>query len=237
MTSLMGGMVGVLEDDRDIADIVSNGLNEDGFEVMLFRSVEEFELGFHRNSFDLLLVDVSLPDGNGMDVVRDVKSRTSAGIIFVTGRGDEIDQVLGFELGADDFVVKPFRIRELRARAKALYRRLKQVRGGSPAVVRGVQSLHGLEIVRESRLVKRTDGEVVDLTPLEFDVLSILASCLNRTLSRPQVMDKIRGPEWNADGRSIDGLVSRLRSKLFPDGTGSRKIRTVRGVGYMMVSD
>jgi len=235
----MNALAAVLEDDPEIANIVSTGLSDDGFDVVCCQTVQEFKDELACKDFDLLFVDISLPDGNGMDVVKDIKSKTSACIIFLTGRGDEIDQVVGFELGADDFIVKPFRIRELRARAKAVYRRVSrrsEIGTETDYSASSCQVFHGLELFRATRDVRRQNGEAVNLTTLEFDVLSVLASNLNRVRSRDQIIQQVSGRAPAATDRAVDGLISRLRSKLFPDGSGPNKIKTIRGLGYMMVS-
>lgn len=237
----MIGCALVLDDDEEVTKVVEHGLLQEGFTVVCCHSVKQFERAFENRQFDLLFIDVTLPDGNGMDVARVIRSETAAGIIILTGRGDELDQVLGLELGADDYITKPFRIRELRARAKAVHRRTSGAgERHAPNQNTGTaksQTIQDLEIVRDARLVRGRDGQPVDLTTLEFDVLSALAARPNQVLSRDQLMDHVRGRDWSAYDRTIDGLVSRLRKKLFPDGSGTRRIKTIRSIGYMMVKD
>lgn len=230
----------VLDDEQAITTVVANALHVEGFEVVCVHSIEEFKKEFGRHSFDLAFIDLALPDGNGLDAARWIKAVSDTGVIVLTGRGDEIDRVLGLELGADDYIVKPFAVRELRARAKAILRRVLAGRKVSSeahaAKPDDVQVLHGMHISRGARSIHRESGEEIELTTLEFDVLCVLAKHPNNVLSREQIMDNVRGPGWAAYDRTIDGLISRLRSKLFPDGTGVSKIRTIRGVGYMLVS-
>ncbi|MEQ8903479.1 MAG: response regulator transcription factor [Roseovarius sp.] len=231
----------VLDDELEITRILDKALREEGFEVICCHSMQSFKEKFEENAADLAFVDLGLPDGNGLEVARWVKEESDAGVIILTGRGDEIDRVLGLELGADDYIVKPFGIRELRARAKAVLRRVLAARQpvqDTPAPAsNNVQVLHGLTISYESRVVRDESGQEIELTTLEFDVLCVLAARPNRVFSRDQIMDNVRGPDWAAYDRSVDGLISRLRRKLFTDGSGTNKIKTIRGVGYMLVGD
>lgn len=230
----------IVDDEVEITRIVETALSEEGFTVLSCHSIREFKERFQQSSVDLVLIDLGLPDGNGLEAARWTKEVSDVGVIILTGRGDEIDRVLGLELGADDYVVKPFGIRELRARAKAVLRRVLAARSAKkdplPEEVENAQVLHGLQILRPSRVVRDSDGQEIELTTLEFDVLSILASRPDRIYSRDQIMDIVRGPDWAVYDRSVDGLISRLRRKLFTDGSGAKKIKTIRGVGYMLVS-
>lgn len=186
----------------------------------------------------MFIVDVMLPDGNGMQIARELRQTTDAGIVLLTGQAEEMDQVLGLELGADDYVTKPFRVRELRARVNAVYRRVaSRNRGaaraqGEPAD--DVLELPGVIVSPTARTVHRDSGEPVALTTAEFDVLVVLATNRNRVLTRDRIMNETRGPDWAAYDRAIDGIISRLRSKLYAGEEGHERIKTVRGVGYML---
>jgi len=231
----------VVDDEVEITGILDKALREEGFDVACCHTIREFDEKFEQSRFDLAFIDLGLPDGNGLEAARRIKQACDAGVIILTGRGDEIDRVLGLELGADDYIVKPFGIRELRARAKAVLRRVlaaRQPTQDTPVTEPDtVQILHGLKISYASRVVRDGSGQEIELTTLEFDVLSVLAARPNRVFSRDQIMDNVRGPDWAAYDRSVDGLISRLRRKLFTDGSGANKIKTIRGVGYMLVGD
>lgn len=238
----MSNVALILDDDPGVRDLVANSLRDDGYEVILCGNMEQFLQGRNRHDINLYIIDVKLPDADGMQITRELRGETDAGIIMLTGYGEEIDRVLGLELGADDYVTKPFRVRELRARIKAVMRRIQgQHKNGQEASATAAeaktQRIHDFRINRASRTVQRESGDTVDLTTLEFDLLSILASHVNVVLSRDQIMDHLRGPNWSVYDRSIDGLISRLRSKLFKDDEGRHKIKTVRNIGYMLVSD
>lgn len=231
----------VLDDEPEVTSVVANALHAEGFESVCVHRFDEFKKEFERHRFDIAFIDVTLPDGNGLDAARWIKESSDTGVIMLTGLGDEIDRVLGLELGADDYIVKPFAIRELRARAKAVFRRVLAARdaaSGAHVDTRSdVQVLHGLRISRASRSIHRETGEEVELTTMEFDVFWVLARQPNRVFSRDQIMDNVRGPDWAAYDRTIDGLISRLRSKLFPEGDGTSRIKTIRGVGYMLAGE
>lgn len=231
----------ILEDDGEVQRLLSDAMQMEGFDTVTCSTVNEMRKADAAHDIGLYLIDINLPDGDGLEVARVLRTQSDRGIVLITGRGDEIDTVLGLEFGADDYIVKPFRIRELRARIKSVVRRLRPTSTGDAAfdVPRepGVYVVQNIAINTESRNVCFEDGEQLYLTTLEFDLLLALTSPPNRALSRDQIMDKVRGPNWSAYDRTVDGLVSRLRNKLFRDGTGHDKIKTIRGIGYMFCDD
>jgi len=231
----------ILEDDREIQRLLSDAMEIEGYDTVTCSSIREMQIADAEHDIGLYLIDISLPDGDGLDVARSLRLKSDKGIVLITGRGDEIDTVLGLELGADDYIVKPFRVRELRARIKSVVRRLRLAGSPAPADdanhVPGEYVVQGIGINPASRNVRATTGEALHLTTLEFDLLLALTSPPNRVLSRDQIMDKVRGPNWAAYDRTVDGLVSRLRNKLFRDGTGHDKIKTIRGIGYMFCDE
>lgn len=232
----------ILEDDPEVRTVLESAVDADGHGHVAFGCVRDFMDKAPLDRADLFLLDISLPDGDGLDVARHVrKSAPEAGIIMITGHHDEVDTVLAFEFGADDYVTKPFRARELRARMKSVLRRVDRVSQSEFGAVTSTAAkpvvLAGLEINQASRSVRRKTGEVLDLTTLEYDVLLALVTPPNRVLSRNQIMDRVRGPDWAAYDRTIDGIISRLRSKLFPDLSPQEVIKTIRGVGYMFAND
>jgi len=226
----------VLDDEAHIRGLVTESLRQEGYEVLAAGTIAEVESARRGQDFDIFVLDVILPDGNGLRLARELSRQSSAGILLLTGKGDETDRVVGLEIGADDYIVKPFRPRELRARVNAVYRRI--ARGPSPAEASrsDPQSIlfHGLRLFPESRSLQDAEGAEIDLTTLEFDVLSVLLRHANRVLSRDQIMNQVKGQDWSAYDRAIDGLISRLRSKLYPDGSGAQRIKTIRNIGYML---
>jgi len=232
----------LLEDDHEISSMVADALSQEGYAVTIVDTIQAAREATADQWFDLLVLDVMLPDGNGLKFAREVRAVCDAGIVLLTGLGDETDRVLGLELVADDYIVKPFLLREFRARVNAVHRRVS--RSAQPAahatamgpLPRDAHHLvfHGRRLDPASRTITDDAGQPMDLTTLEFDVIRVLAENRNRVLSRDQIMDRVRGADWAAYDRNVDGLVCRLRRKLYPDGSGARRIKTVRNVGYML---
>ncbi len=231
----------ILEDDPDVQNLLNEAMQMDGYDTIRCSSIAEMSLAARGRDIALYLVDINLPDGDGLEVAKSLRSASDCGIVLITGRGDEIDTVLGLEFGADDYIVKPFRVRELRARIKSVARRLRAVHAPPPSEIAPASAesyvVQEITINPASRSVYTKSGEQLYLTTLEFDLLLALTSPPNRALSRDQIMDKVRGPNWSAYDRTVDGLVSRLRTKLFRDGTGHEKIKTIRGIGYMFCDE
>lgn len=228
----------VLHEEKEVRAAIKSDLLEDGYAVFHCGSVASLSQHLARHDFDVLLIDARPPDGDGIALVQDVRRTSDVGIILLACEDHEVDTVLGLELGADDYVTKPFRMRELRARVNALRRRYSgfaRLRGRlQDAPVAASHEVHGLTVHGPSRTVRRSTGEEVSLTTLEFDVLAVLSARPDQVLSRHDIMSNMRGGDWAGSDRAVDGLVSRLRRKLFTDGSGGRKIKTVRGKGYLM---
>ena len=179
--------------------------------------------------FDLLLLDVMLPGRDGFDICREVRKKSSMPIIMLTARGDVIDRVSGLELGADDYLAKPFEPRELVARIQSILRRVDERQPDRTELV-----FDGIRIDRDARTV-RVDGESVDLTSMEYELLVLLASHPGKQLSRDKILSELRGIDAAILTRSVDIMISRLRSKLGDPGKPARFIQTVWGRGYLFV--
>jgi two-component system, OmpR family, response regulator RegX3 len=211
----------VVEDDEAIGVPLVRGLERSGFDVTRVATGREALLA---EGMDLVLLDLGLPDLDGYEVCRQLRARSSVPIIVVTARGDEGDRVLGLELGADDYVVKPFGIRELVARVRAVARRTVN----EPE---GPQRVAALEIDRRARRVA-VGGSEVALAPKEFDLLALLAEDPGAVVSRAQIMDEVWDPHWYGPTKTLDVHVASLRRKLGDPGW----IETVRGVGFRLGS-
>lgn len=238
----MRPVVLVLDDEAEILKLLKTALTEAGYDVLTAASVREFEEIADQRHVDVYLVDVGLPDGNGFSLVRDLRPKTDSGIILLTGRDNETDHVVGLELGADDYVTKPFRPRELCARVGAVHRRTGRSRAaaaaGRPAAAPGDcmaapdHEFDGYRVYLSARRVIDQKGGEIDLTTAEFELLSALLHRRGQVLSRDQIMTQIKGRTWESYDRAIDGLVSRLRRKLPAPSRPNHFIRTVHGVGY-----
>jgi DNA-binding response OmpR family regulator len=184
-----------------------------------------------RGRWDVVLLDLMLPGRDGLEVCREVRARSDVPIIVLTARGEEADRVMGLELGADDYLAKPYSPRELLARIRAITRRARG-RAGPRSEVLTVGALHLDPSARRVTL----DGAEILLTGYEFDLLRALAERAGRILSREQLMERVRGSAEEAFDRSIDVHVSRLRQKLGDDPKRPRLIKTVRGIGYLLAA-
>jgi DNA-binding response OmpR family regulator len=217
------GTVIVIEDDPHIADLVDLYLRRDGFRVLLARDGEQGLALVKQDDPAIVILDVGLPGSrDGFDVCREIRSRGPVPVLFLTARDDEVDRILGLELGADDYLVKPFSPRELVARVRAILRRTRGVPAPQETIAIGE-----LEVDLRRREA-RWAGSVVGLTTREFDLLAFLAGNIGLVLSRQQLLDGVWGSDWYGDERTVDVHVAQLRKKLGPE----LPLATVWGVGY-----
>ena len=217
----------LVEDDADIAKLVTLNLSDLGFVVSVARDAVAGWDAIITEEFDLYILDVMLPLGDGLDLCRRIRARTTTPIIFLTARTEEIDRVLGLELGADDYVSKPFSIRELVARVKAVFRRT----GQETAENKGELSFPGLKIDMEKRKVLR-DGVVVELTAKEFDLLAFLAASPGRPYTRNELLGYVWDYQFEGYEHTVSAHINRIRTKIEADPAAPRYIRTAWGVGY-----
>jgi DNA-binding response OmpR family regulator len=221
----------MIEDDARLAGMVRDYLGEAGFEVTVEPTAERGLAAAARAAPDAVILDVMLPDMDGFGVLRALRARSPLPILMLTARGDATDRVVGLELGADDYVPKPFEPRELLARVRALLRRAQGL--AAPGAGRAPPLRFGrLEIDRGARTV-RVDGEERNLTSYQFALLVAFAENAGRVLSRDQIMDLVKGEPIEAFDRSIDVHVSRIRAAIEDDPRHPRRIITVRGAGYV----
>ena len=218
----------MIEDDADQAALVTEYLGGFGMEVHTEGLGEAGLARLSDERFDALILDVGLPDLDGFEVCRRVRARSDLPIVMLTARGDDLDRILGLELGADDYLPKPFNPRELVARLRAVLRR----RRGEAAGSGGVARFGRLEIDRDAREA-RVDGEPRELTSHQFALLCALADRPGHVLSRDDLMRAVRGSQLEAFDRSIDVHVSRIRAAIEDDPKKPRRVITVRGTGYV----
>lgn len=223
-----------IDDEPAILDLIDDTVSSDGHIVIKAGSLAQAYKCLAAETVDIMIVDIGLADGSGLDLVQDIRNKFDGWIIIVSGRGDVSDRVVGIELGADDYVVKPFSIRELRARIAAVHRRLSDSDKVPHQPVAKLHSFCGYEIDPVKRTVTRSDGEDLHLTTREFDVLLVLLENRERVLKREAIVLLVFGEGHEVGGRPVDGLISRLREKLFPDGTGALRIKTIHGRGYQL---
>ncbi len=219
----------VVDDERNIVDIVKYNLEKDGFEVISAPDGEAGVAAARSQSPDLILLDIMMPKMDGFEACKKIREFAQTPIIMLTARAEEIDKVLGFELGADDYVTKPFGIRELMARIKANLRRKSG--DESPVAGQNVQVFGDISFDFDMYEVKRK-GEIVDLTRREFELLKFLATQKNYVFTREQLLEKVWGYEYFGDVRTVDVTIRRLRTKLELNPEAPEYIMTRRGVGY-----
>jgi DNA-binding response OmpR family regulator len=221
----------LVDDDEAVRRVLSFPLERDGYTVIQAVDGEEALEAFGTRPVDLVVLDIMLPKLDGLEVCRQLRARSSVPIIMLTARDDELDKVLGLELGADDYVTKPFSIREFRSRTRALLRRARAPRhepeGGAGQVI----AVDGLTIDLPRRQVE-VDGRRVQLTYVEFELLARLAAHPGRVYSRRMLLEALWGSADFRDPRTIDVHVRHLREKLEPDSRNPEYILTVRSVGY-----
>jgi DNA-binding response OmpR family regulator len=216
----------IIEDDKRLAEMVSNYLSEAGFQTQVSRTGMGGIALHDREPFDILVLDLMLPDMDGLDVCRRIREKSETPILMLTARGDAMDRVVGLEMGADDYLPKPFEPRELLARLRALLRRAKS--GTRSDVLR----FGRLEIDKGARQI-RLDGEERTLTSYQFALLLALAQSAGRVLSREALMNLMKSEPLEAFDRSIDVHVSRIRAAIEDDPKKPRRVITVRGAGYV----
>jgi phosphate regulon transcriptional regulator PhoB len=224
----------LIEDEKDIVELVRYNFRKEGFEVASYASGREGLEELRRNPPDLVLLDIMLPDLDGFEICKRLRAEDrlrALPVIFLTAKGEELDRILGLEIGADDYVVKPFSPRELVARVKAVLRR--QAR---PAEKREVIEMPGLRL--DSRTQEVTvRGEAVELSTLEFKLLHYLASHPRRIFSRERLLDEVWGRDRFVTPRTVDVHIRRLREKIEAQADKPQFIQTVRGAGYRFAAE
>ncbi|MGC9670150.1 response regulator [Planosporangium sp. 12N6] len=219
----------VVEDEESFSDALSFMLRKEGFEVSVAATGTEAMTEFDRTGADIVLLDLMLPEMSGTEVCRQLRAKSHVPIIMVTARDSEIDKVVGLELGADDYVTKPYSPRELVARIRAVLRR--QAAGDAADLTPPTLSA-GPVRMDVDRHVVTVDGDTVQLPLKEFELLELLLRNAGRVLTRGQLIDRVWGADYVGDTKTLDVHVKRLRSKIEPEPSAPRYIVTVRGLGY-----
>ena len=218
----------LIDDDRKLGELLTEYLNRFEIAVITAETGDDGLRLLRQNMPDCLLLDVMLPGRDGFEICREIRKFSDVPIIMLTARGEVADRVVGLEIGADDYLPKPFEPRELAARIQAMLRRRNTSSRGE------ILRCGDLEVDRSRRMASRS-GEDLRLTGLEFDALMIFVQNVGTILSRDQLMDLLKGGEWEPLNRSLDVLVSRLRQKLGDDPQKPRYLKTVRGSGYLFM--
>ena len=221
----------VVDDEKNIVDIIKFNLKKEGYDVVTAADGQEAILKAYTENPDLILLDIMMPNVDGYEACRKIREKYDTPIIMLTARAEEVDKVLGFELGADDYVTKPFGVRELMARSKANLRKKAAAPKTGERQGENILSFNGLTIDVDLYEVKK-DGETVSLTIREYELLKFLATQKNQVFSRELLLEKVWGYEYYGDVRTVDVTVRRLREKVEADPSSPKYIMTKRGVGY-----
>ena len=221
----------LIEDEESISEPLAAALGREGFDVVVAATAAQGRERFHADGADLVLLDVMLPDGDGKDVLREIRNASRTPVIMVTARGEELERVLGLELGADDYVTKPFSAAELAARVRAVLRRVDVP--GSPE--ESVLEVGDVRMELDRHEVKIGE-EPVELTVKEFEVLRMLLESAGKVVRREQLIREVWDTSWFGSTKTLDVHVSALRKKLGDDPSTPRFIHTVRGVGFRFAS-
>jgi two-component system phosphate regulon response regulator OmpR len=236
----------VVDDEQRIRTMLTRYLTGEGFRVTEAANGAAMRSVFDRETVDLVLLDLMMPGEDGFTLARHIRQNASVPIIMLTGKGDLIDRVAGLEAGADDYIAKPFHLREVLARIRTVLRRIQPAPPAptsaaikeTPSDDKSRQTLvfQNWEFDLVRRELKRVGGTIVPLTTGEFELLRVFALNPNRVLNRDQLMDQVKGREWTAYDRTIDTQVVRIRKKIEDDPGNPELIKTVRGAGYVFAT-
>jgi two-component system phosphate regulon response regulator OmpR len=231
------GCVLVVDDDRSIREMLSEYLASHGLQVAVAEDGNAMRRQIEASTPDLVLLDLRLPGEDGLSLARYLRERYDIGIIMITGAGEVVDRIVGLEVGADDYVTKPFDPRELLARVKSVMRRMQASQGARPdgPAASRIPFGHCRLDLGSHQLFDR-DGVEIPITTMEFDLLKVFAENPGKALSRDRILTLTRNREWDPYDRSVDIRIARLRRKIETDPDNPQVIRTVRGVGYRFVS-
>ena len=229
----------VVDDDAKIRLLLRRCLESDGYRVVEAETEAEVVQQLASNTVDLITLDLQLGAENGLHIAAKVRETSNVPIVMVTGKGDVIDKVVGLEIGADDYIAKPFHLREVQARIRSAIRRNEMVAGRQVSADPVDQTFvfNGWVANFQTYELKTPSGEVCDMTTTDFKLLMLFLNAPKRVLSRDQIMDQLSGSDWAPYDRTVDNQVARLRKKIELDPARPQIIKTVRGIGYTFVAD
>jgi len=231
MTTL--GHIVVVDDEPDIRDTLRDYLEMKGYRVSCADGGVALRNLVKRSEFDLAILDINMPGEDGLTLARFLKETTNSGIMFLTAAGETVDRIVGLEIGADDYLPKPFDLRELHARIKAVLRRINAQSSAENTLVSDKVVFGQYTLNLETHTLSDPDGVNIAITAMEFDLLKTFAQNPNKVLSRDRLLDLAHNRDWDPYDRSIDIRITRLRRKIESDPTKPEIIKTVRGAGYV----
>lgn len=232
----------VVDDEEGVRTLLKDCFELDSYRVLEARDGSEMQRRLQEDKVDLITLDINLGGENGFDLARQIRTSRNVPIVMITGKGDTIDRIVGLELGADDYIAKPFHVREVQARVRAVLRRYENGAAAAPsdngtAATGPRYAFDGLTLDVGRRELVAANGERRELTTAEFNLLLMFVERPSRVMSRDNIMDLLKGHDWSPMDRSIDSLIVRLRRKIEPDPEKPRLVKTVRGVGYVFAAE
>lgn len=228
----------IVDDDAALRETLADFLSLEGYAIREAGNVTEARTAMTAQSPDLLLLDINMPGGDGLTFAAEIRARATTPIIMLSGKGSMVDRVVGLEVGADDYLAKPFEFRELLARVRAVLRRARTApEAEDPQAPERQARFDSFVLTPSRRNLCTTGGEIVDLTGAEYNLLSAFVDRPGRVLTRDAIADATRKDDWEGFDRSIDTLVSRLRRKLSQHSATTNLIQTVRGEGYILAGE
>ena len=231
----------VIDDEPQVRKVLRECLAAEGYAVSEAKDGAELQAYLDHQVVDLITLDLKLAGEDGLSLARQIRSQRNIPIVIITGKGKVIDRVAGLELGADDYIAKPFNVREVLARVRAVLRRYgssEQIATARPLPDTTVRYEFNVWVLdRARRQLTTLDGQVQSLTTAEFNLLEVFVRNPQRVLSRNEIMDMLKGHDWSPYDRTIDSVVARLRKKIEPDADALQLIKTVHGVGYVFTGD
>lgn len=228
----------VVDDEAPVRTLLRSRFEKEGFKVSEAKNGAELHQQLGASAISLITLDLTLGQEDGLALAREIRAKRNVPIIMISGKDEEVDRVVGLELGADDYITKPFSPREVVARVRAVLRRYEsgsQVNTSNPIAIAGDECIafEGGTLSLARREFRTVSGDVLELTTTEFNLLEMFLRRAQRVLTRDEIMNLIKGHDWSPFDRSVDAAIARLRKKIEPDSDRPKYIKTVRGVGYV----
>lgn len=229
----------IVDDEAEVRALLREYFELEGYSVSEAKDGAEMWGHLQKHPVTLVTLDVNLQGEDGFALVREIRAKRNVPIVMISGKQDPVDRVIGLELGADDYITKPFNLREVLARVRAVLRRYQgeSDRASAVAAKDDRYCFNGFDLSLQRRALTGKDGRAVELTAAEFNLLELFVKRPSRVMTRDNIMDALKGHEWSPFDRSIDTLVGRLRKKIETDGDHPKLIKTVRGVGYVFAAE
>jgi len=231
----------IVEDEAEVRTLLREYFELEGYRVSEAGDGTQMRAHLAKRPVTLITLDVNLPGQDGFALAREIRAERNVPIVMISGKQDPIDRVIGLELGADDYITKPFNLREVLARVRAVLRRYQNDDGPGAALSSQPKdvrySFDGFSLSIPRRELTDANGRLIELTAAEFNLLELFVTRPSRVMTRDNIMDALKGHEWSPMDRSIDTLIARLRKKVEADTEHPRLIKTVRGVGYVLTAD